>query len=237
MHPRVGSALDDTTLRRPGEWVRVRPWRGRPNIAALSISTERPPTPELVDECLDHLRSCGCHRVITSALAPPDAVAFLDAGFSIRERLHLLTHDMAEVDQPPRRTRRARGGDRAAVLALDHHAFDEEWRFDAAGLDDAIRATPVARFRVAGDRPPAAYAISGRAGRHGYLQRLAVSPEERRQGWGRTMVNDGLRWLRRHGVTATFVNTQLDNTAGLELYAACGFHRQAVGLSVLGRTL
>ncbi|HZJ28135.1 MAG TPA: GNAT family N-acetyltransferase [Acidimicrobiia bacterium] len=237
MHHRVGSALDDTTLRWPGGWVRVRPWRALSDIAALSVSADRPPTAGFVAECLEHVRARGCTHVITSALAPADASPFLDAGFLVRERLHVLAHDMGEIGRPPRSTRRARTRDRPAVLALDRLAFDESWQLDAHGLEDAIHATPIARFRVAGDDRIAAYAISGRSGTQGYLQRLAVAPDSHRLGWGRTVVIDALRWLRRHGVGRTVVNTQLDNASALALYEACGFSRLRVGLAVLGRTL
>jgi ribosomal protein S18 acetylase RimI-like enzyme len=237
MHRSAHRVSREQTLRWRGGWIRVRSWRGDDDVAYLAIGADRPPPPDFVERCLDTLREQGRTRVVTSALAPADALPFVDAGFVVRERLHLLAHDMEGTASPLRSTRRARTADRPAVLALDHLAFDEFWRLDDAGLDDAIRATPVARFRVAGDDGITAYAISGRSGSQGYLQRLAVSPSARREGWGRVVVADGLRWLGRHGVRRTLVNTQLDNTAALALYEACGFRRLAVGLCVLGRPL
>jgi ribosomal protein S18 acetylase RimI-like enzyme len=215
----------------------VRPWRGEEDVAYLAVGADRPPPPEFVEHCLEILREQGHSRVVTSALTPADALPFVDSGFTVRERLHLLAHDMVSVAPPTRATRRARVTDHSAVLSLDGLAFDDFWRLDEMGLDDAIRATPVARFRVAGDDGIAAYAISGRSGHQGYLQRLAVAPSARREGWGRVVVTDGLRWLARHGVRRTLVNTQLDNASALALYEACGFRRLAVGLCVLGRPL
>ncbi len=55
----------------------------------------------------------------------------------------------ATCPSPRRSTRRARKGDRAAVLELDHRSFDGFWRLDADGLTNAIEATPSSRFRVA----------------------------------------------------------------------------------------
>lgn len=237
MHRSAHRVSREQTLRWRGGWIRVRPWRGDDEVAYLAVGADRPPPPEFVDRCLETLREQGRTRVVTSALAPADALPFVDAGFTVRERLHLLAHDMVGTAPPSRATRRARTADRQAVLALDRLAFDEFWRLDDFGLDDAIRATPVARFRVAGDGGIAAYAISGRSGNQGYLQRLAVAPSARREGWGRVVVADGLRWLGRHGVRRTLVNTQLDNASALSLYEACGFRRLAVGLCVLGRPL
>jgi ribosomal protein S18 acetylase RimI-like enzyme len=84
---------------------------------------------------------------------------------------------------------------------------------------------------------PAAYAITGRAGRQGYLQRVAVHPDGRRSGWGRSLVVDALRWLRRHDARRALVNTQWTNDAALALYESCGFRRMPVGLCVLDRSL
>ncbi len=82
-----------------------------------------------------------------------------------------------------------------------------------------------------------AYAVTGRAGHHGYLQRLAVDPSVRREGYGRAIVLDGLRWLRRHGATQALVNTQCDNAPALALYQSCGFRELPTGLCVMGRSL
>ena len=237
MHRSAHRVSREQTLRWRGGWIRVRSWRGDDDVAYLAVGADRPPPTEFVERCLETLREQGRLRVVTSALTPADSLPFVDAGFSVRERLHLLAHDMTDVTAPTRPTRRARGADHPAVLALDGLAFDDFWRLDEMGLDDAIRATPVARFRVAGDDGIAAYAISGRSGHQGYLQRLAVAPSSRREGWGRVVVSDGLHWLARHGVRRTLVNTQLDNASALALYEACGFRRLAVGLCVLGRSL
>ena len=50
-----------------------------------------------------------------------------------------------------------------------------------------------------GDPRVSAYAITGRAGEYGYLQRVAVHPDARRRGWGRALVADALLWLWEHG--------------------------------------
>jgi ribosomal protein S18 acetylase RimI-like enzyme len=230
--------MTDETLRWRGGWARLGSWRGRADVAYLSVGADRPPTPEIVERCLRLLRGHGYSTVVTSALATADALPFLDAGFSVRERLHLLAHAMGDLPQPPHSTRRARKGDRRAVLELDHRSFDGFWRLDADGLANAVDATPASRFRVIdGEDGLLAYAVTGRAAHHGYLQRLAVHPDIRRNGYGRAVVLDGLRWLRRHGATQTLVNTQADNAPALALYESCGFRELPAGLCVMGRSL
>ncbi len=72
------------------------------------------------------------------------------------------------------------------------------------------------------------YAITGRAGDQGYLQRLAVAAAARRTGVGRALALDGLRWLRRRGVARAVVNTQYGNDAALALYLRIGFQEETV---------
>ncbi len=84
---------------------------------------------------------------------------------------------------------------------------------------------------------PAGYGLFGRAGAAGYVQRLAVAPAAQRQGLGRSLLTDGLRWLRAHGARRAYVNTQEDNDRALTLYLGSGFEQLPVGLNVLGREL
>jgi ribosomal protein S18 acetylase RimI-like enzyme len=124
------------------------------------------------------------------------------------------------------------------VLAVDAIAFDSFWRLHAGGLDDALGATPAVRFRVHGrGNRLDGYVIGGRGAGTGYVQRLAVHPDARGQGLGRSMVGDVLRWMQRRGASRALVNTQKTNQAALSLYRACGFRLLPDGLRVLARSL
>ncbi|MDQ1398067.1 MAG: hypothetical protein QOG64_3326 [Acidimicrobiaceae bacterium] len=224
------------------EEARTGPWRGDHQVAFLAPLPERPaPSAEFVRRCLDVLSSRGFSRVVTGALSPSEQAGFLAAGFVVEERLHLLAHDLHDVpDLPPeaRALRRARHRDRPTVLAVDARAFPPFWRLDERGLEEAVTATPRARFRVAVvDGRIGGYAICGRASSRGFVQRLAVEPVAQRHGLGRALMVDGLRWLRRRGVDRAVVNTQLGNDAALALYERLGFRREATGLSVLSTGL
>ena len=216
--------------------LRVGPWRGDDRVAYLAPVGDGPaPTPDTVRRAVAGLADRGYREAVTAALGPLEAQGFLLAGFEVHERLHLLARDLRDLPaSPPVPLRRGRHRDRPAVLAVDARAFSAFWRLDDAGLDEALAATPTSRFRVTEvDGAVVGYAVTGRAGRRGFLQRLAVEPEREGLGLGRALVLDGLGWLRRRGVERVVVNTQEANQRALALYEQLGVRRQNAGLAVL----
>jgi ribosomal protein S18 acetylase RimI-like enzyme len=217
--------------------LRVTPWRGDTTVAHITPGRGRPTTAS-VHRAIDDAATAGYRTAITGALATADQLPFLQAGFEVHERLHLLVRTLDDLpDTAPADLRRGHHADRPRVLAVDAAAFPTFWRLDAAGLADALAATPSARFRIATDRSKGrtivGYAVTGRAGPRGYLQRLAVHPDHQRAGLGGALVVDGLRWLRRWGAKEVLVNTQEGNDAAVHLYEALGFQLRPEGLAVL----
>ena len=234
----ASAPMSDDMLRWPGGWARLGAWHGRSDVAYLAIGAQRPPSQALVDQWLCTLRGRGYARVVTNALAPAETLPFVDAGFAVEERLHLLHHDLTDLGEATVPGRRARIADRPAILAVDRRAFPPFWQLDEAGFEQAVQATPSARTRVIDDDGAVvAYAVTGRADRRGYLQRVAVDPAQQGHGLGRALVLDALRWLRRYRARSAVVNTQLDNEIALGLYRSCGFREQPSGLCVMGRAL
>jgi ribosomal protein S18 acetylase RimI-like enzyme len=222
--------------------LRMVPWRGDTTTAYLTPARGRPSV-GAVSRCLEQLHDEGFLAVLTAALAAPEQAPFLAAGFAVHERLHLLTRSLDDLPPEPRvdqvLLRRGRRAARPAVLEVDNAAFPPFWRLDESGLDDAMTATPSSRLRVAVGPADAivGYAVTGRAGPRGYLQRLAVRPNAQHQGVGSMLVIDGLRWLRRWGAREVMVNTQEGNEPAVRLYQRLGFRLEADGLAVLHRSV
>lgn len=233
-------STDADVIRWGNEQARTGPWQEDRRIAYLvPLPDGSAPSMGFVRWAMGELAGRGFSGVVTNALPTDEQVAFLGAGFEVRERLHLLAHDLRRVPPaPPADLLRARASDHPAVLEVDARAFPPFWRLDRRSLDETVRATPQVRFRVAvQDGAVVGYAVTGRAGRRGFLQRLAVHPVHRRRGLGRALAVDGLRWLRRWRVTRAVVNTPADNHAALALYDSLGFEREPRGLAVLGAGL
>lgn len=220
--------------------LQVSAWRGSEHTVVVSPLPDRPaPSSAEIDHQVQALAHSGVQLALTGALHHGELAPFLEAGFVEHERLHLLRHDLLRLPEPHGsvRLRRAWRRDYPAILDIDGRAFDSFWALDRGGLDDAARATPVSRSRVAIDDSLVGYAITGRSGSRGYLQRLAVDPDQHRRGIGLALVADSLRWLRTTGATVAVVNTQEHNHGALSLYLACGFVLEPHGLTVLRREL
>jgi ribosomal protein S18 acetylase RimI-like enzyme len=223
-----------------GSRLRVRPWQADARVAHLAPAADHlgPLTATDVEHAVERLRQQGYHAVITAALHRADRRPFAEAGFAETERLHLLRHDLDTlVPTPPLagiEVRRGRRREQEAALDVDRAAFTPFWRLDRAGLAEALTATTMVHFQVARDEGGVVgYAVCGRAGHRGYVQRLAVAPRCQGRGVGAALLGDGLRWLRRWGARDALVNTQEDNRRSLRLYQRTGFVLQPDGLSVL----
>ncbi len=224
------------------------PWQGDRYTALVGPGRSgRSPSSLDVHRCLENLRHRGVEAAVTPALSPHDAQSFIAAGFVVLEHLHLLayrldqradhaflTADTRTAETRSRSLRDGRPWHRRVVLDIDRRAFEPFWQFDTNSLAEARRATPTSHYRVAVEgRTPVGYAVTGRAGDRGYLQRLAVNPDRQGEGLGQALVHDCLRWLHKRGAAHAMVNTQERNTRALGLYEHLGFVRQASGLVVL----
>ncbi len=222
------------------ERARIGPWHGDPTVGCVTPQPGCPPlSVRLVQRCLYQLGKLGFREAITAAMPAHESAGFVAAGFRVSERLHILERPVTRRDRHAISLpdgvafQRGRNADLDAVLAVDARSFGAFWQLDAAGVHDARTATSSARFRIARrDDAIVGYAITGRQGRIGYLQRLAVDPDQRRTGVGTALVLDGVRWLARWRATLVIVNTQESNATALSLYETLGFRRKPDGLTV-----
>lgn len=228
------------TLRLGHDRLRLRPWAGEAGTGLLvQLTSSSAVSDATVAASIESAATQGYLRIRTSALSHIEAEPFLRAGFQPRQKLALLSRPiqsgLPELSGDLA-IRRARRRDYPSVLAVDHAAFEPFWQLDPVGLREALRATPFRRFRVACHNSAealAGYAISGRSGPLGYLQRLAISPNQQSQGAGTALVIDGLTWMARWGATQAWVNTPQHNTGALRLYERLGFEPIPPGLQVL----
>lgn len=171
----------------------------------------------------------GFTSIRTGALAPRHATQAEMAGLHCAQELVLLRLDapLPSLDRrnaPGTRLHRLADDGYRHAAAIDEQGFGERWHLDAQMLADIRSATPRARTRLATTGGAVSgFLISGRSGRIGYLQRLAVDPTVRRRGVATALIGDAFGWMRRIGVRQVYVNTHTDNDGALALYRHLGF--------------
>lgn len=206
---------------------------------------------------LGELQHHGFGSVRTGAVTDVGSDVLQRQGFEVLQTLRLLDLHLVGWRSPgPRkvlslssrrlRTHRLRVGERPLAAAIDRCAFGDMWAIDVRGIHETCQATPGHRARAADahDNGPdeagrglVGYAITGRADRTGYLQRLAVRPSRQGQGFGFGLVRDSLTWMQRQRLSRAIVNTHADNQRALALYQRVGFRLLPQTLAVLTRSL
>lgn len=258
----VGAAQRLATARRvPSEAVRTtvdaRPARARlgrwahdeHTVHLVLVDHQMVPTAADVAGWVASAQASGARAIRTGALFPDATDAFFAAGFRTVETLTLLTLQFGAATTAPSpthagtaagatRTRRLRRNQLDLAARVDAASFAGSWSNDAAALGEIMDATPKQRSRAVHlDATMIGFAISGLAGRTGYLQRLAVDPSHQRRGIARVLVADAVAWMRRHGTDLAMVNTAADNEAALALYRSFGFEARPRPLVIVERDL
>lgn len=232
------------TVRVGRDFVRLDVRRGPDGLAEIitvASDTTRPLSAESVAHVLATFRNDARPPLFRSpAITAGEAEGYERNGFATASVLRLLAHDISEP--PPRATshhllRAGRTADLDDCVRVDALAFSSGQQFDRNDVHAALDATDRSRIRVATTRSGdiVGYAVTGRARRRGYLQRLAVDPAYAGQGIGSALVSDSLRWCRRRGVRRVVVNTHSDNLRALTLYRRLGFTDTPLDLLLMER--
>ena len=231
MKPAIHSLTSAPLILRAGGVVaRVRPWAYEANVAHLVLYNQSQlPTPSDISEWINGLRTAGYDTIRTGAVGTQAGARFERLGFEVIQSLVLLENK--NVGSIGAALQKSTGGVTRLGIEDDHDAsrvdaaaFGPGWCIDRVGIGDVRSATPRHRARaVRSHKQLIAYAVSGRDGRHGYIQRLAVAPEHQHQGHGLSLVTDSLRWMARWRVHRALVNTHIGNDAALALYHRLGF--------------
>lgn len=232
---------DHLVLRGADSVARVRPWSFQPTTANLVMVQQRvPPTTADLEQWCTVVAGAGYRRVRTNAIGDTMRARVEAAGFETVQELTLLEYVAPRgVALSKRATVRLSPDHHTAASIVDRRAFGIDWALDEATIADVRRATPRHRARrIDGDDGAlAGYAISGRDQRQGFIQRLAVDPDQQRTGVGIALVLDALHWLAFWHVNRVLVNTAVDNEAALALYRRVGFRPLTERLRVFERAL
>jgi len=188
--------------------------------------------------CSERLNDLGAPHVFSPPLPASSRRPWEEAGFEEYVPLALMRLELGEnIPSPDHLVITPPETSLGALLTIDHAAFDEFWRFDRHGMQEAMAATGTARtLQIRGpDGEPVAFAILGFGHAMSYLQRLAVHPDWQGQQMGRSLTRGAARLARKAGSKAMLLNTQADNQAALDLYESEGFVTLPEPLALLRR--
>jgi ribosomal-protein-alanine N-acetyltransferase len=120
--------------------------------------------------------------------------------------------------------RKASSEDLPRIVWLEDSAFVDSWPYDLLAYEFTNPRSLVLVAEREG-RPAAGYVAFRHGGGEAEILRLAVAPEERRQGIARALVAAGLDRLRQEKVESCHLEVRMDNEGAIAFYHALGFTR------------
>lgn len=230
-----GSWPGPVQLRRGWRSARARPWNDQTTQQA-ALRLERG-NDRFLAGCVAWLTEAGVELTLSPALAQDQTGLWRRAGFRDHLYLDVFERDLTTSNPAPLHTPHPDTDPSLEELArIDDAAFDPTWRVGRGGLVDALSATPLSETLVVEEEGRLkGFAIVGAMSTVSYLQRVAVAPDQTRQGIGRSLVRACLEWARQRGARTMLLNTQPDNAAAASLYRSEGFLPLGSRLSVLAR--
>lgn len=209
-------------------WAEARP---RNDLGTEALLIARRPNPRLLTAAARELTNQGFDAVVSSPTPEAHVDRWTAAGFETHEVFDIMRASLSHPIDPPL-VPIAPLADRNEALSVDRLAFDAEWAYSADALDDSLRATSSSELLahvsdVESDSRPdsrlVGYAVVGRAGAQGFLQRIAVDPKHQGKGIGRSLVRATKQWARNRGSAIMVLNTRRNNEGAQGLYESEGF--------------
>jgi ribosomal protein S18 acetylase RimI-like enzyme len=126
--------------------------------------------------------------------------------------------------------------DRDGAIALwEACGLTRPWNPPVADFDRAVTGGTSAVLGIVANDEVVATAMVGHDGHRGWVYYLAVDPERRGSGLGRTLMTAAEQWLRTAGVPKVQLMVRTSNEAVQAFYARLGYEDQET--VVLGRWL
>lgn len=178
--------------------------KGLPTIFKLTAAS----IPSNLDEVLDSMGYAKIEPVGVQTVALGDLQSFLGDTTPANNEFHLIQENQLKPDWL------------LAWLHLTNISIGH-WANVEKLLGNILPAHCFLRLENAGQTVAVGLAVYER----GYvgLFDIVTNPAFQRQGWGKRLVIELLRWGQSQGATTAYLQVTTTNTAALQLYAALGF--------------
>ncbi len=111
--------------------------------------------------------------------------------------------------------------DLAAIMAIEQRAYEYPWTETI--FQDCLRVGYCCWIGVNGEEV-VGYAVMSVGGGEAHLLNICVSPEFRRQGLGRRLLDHMLEAALEHQSDTVFLEVRVSNLAAIRLYQGLGFN-------------
>jgi ribosomal-protein-alanine N-acetyltransferase len=118
-----------------------------------------------------------------------------------------------------------RRDDCSMVAAIDRSCFPEAW--SEASFHDAMRQPQYSFLVLETDEQIIGYISMLHTAQEGEITRVALIPEQRRQGHGSCLVESMLQWAEQLGLHSIFLEVRRSNDGAKALYEK--YHFQVIG--------
>ena len=132
-----------------------------------------------------------------------------------------LSEEVPGADAPALRLRPLRHGDLPAVMEIERQAFSTPWQ--ESTFHGLLRRADTDLVGAVREERLLGYAVSWTVLDQSELGNVAVAPEERGEGIGRTLVEAILERVRERGARECFLEVRESNDAAQSLYRQLGF--------------
>lgn len=223
------------------------PWDSHHFGHSIARWDEGRPDPDRVGQLRAWMRGAGveCTYILIDADATDSLRALEEVGASLTDVRFTLRHTLMDLGSTTDDTRAATVDDlpRLVEIARTSHRdgrFHADRRLDAERSDELYETW--IRRSVAEGFADAAFVLDGETSADGYvtcakvsdetteLSLIAVAPDQRGRGAGRSLVAAALRWSTSVGASEMTVVTQGRNVGAIRLYESCGFTASRVQL-------
>lgn len=209
----------------------ARSWNGTTPDAAIRLERG---TASFLAEASDSLQKIITGSIYSPALYKSATRAWVRASYQPFVDLTVMERRMTDIGDRSGETSVSASPDMEVIESLDRAAFDSFWHMGAAGLVEALGATPISAVLETYQQDQlAGYAIVGCQMATAYLQRIATHPRYRGRGLGKALIVDSLHWGRAAGAASLVLNVKPDNSGAIHLYRAMGFVEPGTRLHVL----
>ena len=106
------------------------------------------------------------------------------------------------------------------LSAIHATSFPDSW---TALFFNALLVQPGVVALAGPENEPAGFVLFRVALDEAEILTFAVRPEHRHHGFGQTLLNAAIDYVRQQNVTRCFLEVAVDNASAISLYARCGF--------------